>query len=249
MAITDKVRHLRGTRIKVPSTLESGRIIVLEDEKRLIFSTSTSIENVPNQADLQNITDIANGAVDTANTASTNISQALTVANQADATSNIANAQSIATQNQVANIIAHNGDGTKDTEVVDSRTDSNGNVYDSMGGHIRNLDLNFNTLKDIQTYIANADNISVIPIEMNNIDLTKCNFDITYEGVQLEEITEYTIDTVNNNINLVGWTINTGAKIKYRIYRGDNAGGVIVGNATVSITEPTDNSTLWFDIE
>ena len=152
-------------------------------------------------------------AVTTATTASNNSITAIDTANEAIIQSTDAKAQ-------IANIITSNGDGTIPTELLDMRTSEDSTVWTSAGDHIRNLDKICSTLKSIQSYTATSDNVSVIPIPLaGTLDLTKVSLDVFSEGILLDETTNYTIDTTSGNINLVGWTLSIGDKLKYRIYR------------------------------
>ena len=69
-------------------------------------------------------------------------------------------------------------------------------------------------------YVATEDNISVIPILENVIDfdLTENNIVILYDGIELINKENYTIDVENKEINLMGWIINKDGEIDYRIY-------------------------------
>jgi len=244
----DMMKHSRGLRANLP-ILSDGQIAIVEDEGRIVIGTVNSNIDVPNQSDLLAITTSVNGAIDTANTAISNIAQALTTANLAKdtadgtmttadsavTTANLAmttadnavvvadNALTTATnaQSQVANIVTSNGTG-KDSELVDTRTDSSGFVWVSVGEHVRNLDRTNSILKAIQIFTATVDNTSVIPIAssiLSQIDITKIAIDVYDLGSLIKLGDNYTIDADANTIVLNGWSLATGETIEYRVYK------------------------------
>ena len=215
MATYDIVKHLRGLERDLP-ILDDGRIGILEDSgnKRLVFGTVDGNALMPNQSDLNTVTTTANNAVTIANNANNNANQAISNSNTAITTSN-------ATQAQLANIITSNGSG-KDTELVDERTDADGTVWSSAGEHVRNLDKDYQILKNIQTYTSTSNGLSSIPISTaitSLVDITKINMNVWYMGVKLMASDNYTINTTNKTIDLNGWTIDNGEKIEYRVYK------------------------------
>lgn len=78
-------------------------------------------------------------------------------------------------------------------------------------------DSRLNNLKNIQLYTSTS-SVSSIPLNTGNIDLTQCTIDVFYEGCLLELGTEYSINTTNKTISLIGWSLDVAEKIKYRIY-------------------------------
>jgi hypothetical protein len=60
-------------------------------------------------------------------------------AQQAVNTSNDAKTQVDANKNQIANIVAHGGEGSLE-EIVDVRTGADGTVHASAGDHVRSID-------------------------------------------------------------------------------------------------------------
>jgi hypothetical protein len=212
MAEIDIIRHKRGNRNSIPTLLD-GQVHILEDEKRLVFGTVSGNIDVPNQKDLNDVQTASENAVSDAN-------EALITSNQANTTANNALKEAYDTQAQVANIVANNGNPDKDSELVDSRTDASGTVFTTLGDHVRSLDNDYGILKGIQTYTATTNNTTVVPIPtIANLDLTQCNMDIFLQGCKLIINDNYTIDTINKNISLVGWSLNENEKLEYRIYR------------------------------
>jgi len=209
----DLMKHYRGIRSSIP-VLSDGQIAIVEDEGRLVIGTVNSNVDVPNQLDLAIITTSVNGAINTANTATTNIAQALTTANLAKSTADGAMVQ-------VANIITSNGTG-KDTELVDVRTDSSSVVWTSAGDHVRNLDKIGVILKTIQVFTATVNNTSIIPIDpsiLSQVDITKIAIDVYDLGQLINNPEHYTINNTDKTIVLNGWTLATGEVLKYRVYK------------------------------
>jgi hypothetical protein len=219
MAIVDGLQIKVGLNNNIPTLLE-GEPLFTEDlgNGRFILGSINGNVSFPNMSDLQVMTDLINGALNTANNASSNINQALTTATNANQLSNEALTQANSTQSQVANIIANNGTG-KDPELVDIQTDASGKVWDSAGDHVRNLDNNYEINKVLYTYSSTADGTISISIGNATVDLTIAHFEIKYEGETLILTDNYTINTTARTINLVGWTLDNGEKIIYRILR------------------------------
>ena len=216
---SDILKHTRGNRSTLPILLD-GQIAILEDEGRLVIGTVSGNVDIPSQLDRLDINTSINGAINTANLATSNIAQALVTANLAKTTADGAMTTSNSTQAQVANIITSNGTG-KDSELVDVRTDSSSVVWASAGLHVRNLDTTNSILKSIQIFTATVDNTSIIPIApaiLVQVDITKIALDVYDFGQLLKVTVHYTIDQTNKNIVLNGWTLATGETLQYRVY-------------------------------
>lgn len=68
-------------------------------------------------------------------------------------------------------------------------------------------------------YIATEDNTSTIPILENVIDfdLTENDIKVLYDGLELKNKENYTIDINNKILNLKDWSINKDEELLYRI--------------------------------
>ena len=222
MAEIDSLQIKRGLLKNLPN-LADGEFGFTEDEnEQRVYIGSIAGVNIaiPNTKDLANQNTLIKGAIDTSALASSNIAHALEVANLANDTAISSLAESIDTQSQIANIIVNSGDGSKDTEIVDTRIDAEGKVWNTVGNHIRNIDNAKDMLKNIQTYIATfvTSIIPIAPVITSIVDITKINIDVFYLGTLIELGENYTINTTDKSIVLNEWELVIGEKITYRVY-------------------------------
>lgn len=73
-------------------------------------------------------------------------------------------------------------------------------------------------LKDEFTYTSIADNVTRL---VHNFDYNPNRDEIVvlFENIELEKDVNYTENADNISINLLGWSINTGDVIKFKLYR------------------------------
>lgn len=102
--------------------------VYVDDE---LEQRDTNISNVANAA--ASAQNTANQGVSAANTAQSTANSAIGIASSAKNSADIA-------QDRINNLLVHNGDGTKDTELIDARNPVGGTPFPVLGARLNNVD-------------------------------------------------------------------------------------------------------------